>query len=213
MRLGGGLRSVKRLRARGLGARKGLQEDPRVRVLRIVDHARQRPSSASRPAYIRRDMVGRLRDHAEVVGDEDDGGAVLGLELAARSRICAWTVTSSASRRLVGGQDLGAEDECHGDHHALAHPARELIGIAREPVHGVRDPRPLGAPRVHGRAPLLRRARAPGPPRRSAGRLVERWSDESGTWKSSRRACRARGEAGRTASREGRRRRAAPRRR
>ena len=41
-------------------------------------------------------IVGHLRDHAQVVRDEDDRGVVLLLQLAEQCRICACVVTSIA---------------------------------------------------------------------------------------------------------------------
>ena len=55
-------------------------------------------------------------------------GPVSARSLASSSRICAWMVTSSA---VVGSSAISrpAASERHGDHHALAHAAGELVGI------------------------------------------------------------------------------------
>ena len=42
-------------------------------------------------------------------------------------------------RRLVGDHQLRLERERHGDHHALAHAARELVREVVEPRLGLRD--------------------------------------------------------------------------
>jgi hypothetical protein len=60
--------------------------------------------------------------------------------------------------RLVGDQHLsGRAGERHGDHHALAHAARQLVGVFVEPLTCVRDAHPDERfERLHPRA-----ARAP----------------------------------------------------
>ncbi len=45
------------------------------------------------------------------------------------SRICACTVTSSAVVGLVGDEQIGTAGCRHRDHHALAHPAGELMRV------------------------------------------------------------------------------------
>ena len=60
-------------------------------------------------------------------------------QLADSSRICAWTVTSSA---VVGSSAIssdGIAGERHGDHRALAHAARELVRIVVDAPARVRD--------------------------------------------------------------------------
>ena len=42
-------------------------------------------------------------------------------------------------RRLVGDQQVGVQHERHGDHHALAHPARQMMRILRHAPFGVGD--------------------------------------------------------------------------
>ncbi len=46
-------------------------------------------------------------------------------------------------RRLVGDEEIGTIGERHGDHHALALAARELMRIGAEPVRRICDARPL----------------------------------------------------------------------
>ena len=59
---------------------------------------------------------------------------------SARSfRICACTVTSSAVVGSSAMKQVGLVGERHGDHHALALPARELVRIGVEPALGVAD--------------------------------------------------------------------------
>ena len=55
------------------------------------------------------------------------------------SRICAWMVTSRAVVGSSARMSLGSQAERDGDHHALAHAARELEGVVVEAVLGARD--------------------------------------------------------------------------
>ena len=55
------------------------------------------------------------------------------------SRICAWIVTSRAVVGSSAMSSFGSQRERHGDHHALAHAARELVRVALEPVLGLGD--------------------------------------------------------------------------
>src|ERR1700677_5384182 len=59
-----------------------------------------------------------------------------------RSRICACTVTSSA---VVGSSAIStlAARQGHGDHHPLAHAARELVRIAPDLPKRLRDLHPF----------------------------------------------------------------------
>ena len=115
-----------------------------------LEDARQRPELGDPAGVHDGDLVGRLRDDAEVVRDEDDGGAVLALELADQVEDLRLDGDVERRRRLVGDQDLGLEDERHRDHHALAHPAGELVRVARRAARRRSGSRPPRAPRARG---------------------------------------------------------------
>ncbi len=55
------------------------------------------------------------------------------------SRICAWTVTSSAVVGSVGDQQFGPIGERHGDHHTLTLAAREFMRIGFQPFFRLAD--------------------------------------------------------------------------
>ena len=60
-----------------------------------------------------------------------------------RSRICAWTVTSSA---VVGSSAISSSrvvDQRHRDHRALPHAAGELVRVVVDPLAGLRDADPV----------------------------------------------------------------------
>jgi hypothetical protein len=79
------------------------------------------------------DLVRGLGHHAEVVGDEDDGRPVLGLELADEPEDLRLGRHVERCRRLVRDQERGVVDQGHRDHHALAHATRELVRVVVDP--------------------------------------------------------------------------------
>ncbi len=85
------------------------------------------------------DAVAHLRDHRQVVADEQDRGLEpltkrrhqvehLGLDGGVKGR-----------RRLVEYEQSGLRSERHGDHDPLQHPARELMGIGVQHPSRIRD--------------------------------------------------------------------------
>ena len=73
------------------------------------------------------DAIGHFGDHAHVVGDEDDAGAMLALQVAQQLQHLALHGDVECRRRLVGDQHVGLERQCHGDHHPLAHATGEFV--------------------------------------------------------------------------------------
>jgi len=79
------------------------------------------------------------------------------LSSARSARICAWIVTSSAGRRLIGDDERRIAGKCGRDHDPLAHAARQLVRVL-----AVRDARARAAALarvfpVRARAPRARR--------------------------------------------------------
>ena len=75
---------------------------------------------------------GEARDDAEVVRDQHDGHLPLlgeAVEQVDHARLGGHV---ESGRRLVGDQQLRIRRERHRDHHALAHPARELVRVLLE---------------------------------------------------------------------------------
>ena len=70
------------------------------------------------------DLVGDVGDDAQVVGDDDDRGVELGLELPDEVEDLRLDGHVERGGRLVGDQQRGAVDQGHRDHDALAHAAR-----------------------------------------------------------------------------------------
>ena len=101
-----------------------------------------------------------------------------------RSRICAWTVTSSA---VVGSSAMSSSrlaGERHGDHHPLAHATRQLVGVALATSRPDRADPPreqLVHPSARGRRDRPSGSEAPPRPARRRGRAGS--SAVSGSWK------------------------------
>ena len=71
-----------------------------------------------------------LGDHADVVGDHDEGEAETLGELGEQVADLRLHDDVERGRGLVGEQHLGLAGERHGDHGALAHAAGELVRVA-----------------------------------------------------------------------------------
>ena len=108
---------------------------PGVGMLRAVEHARA-PAALDDAAGVHHEHpVGQLGDDAEVVGDQHDRRCRA--RAAARcssSRIWAWMVTSRAVVGSSAISSFGVAGQRHGDHHALAHAAGELVRVVVEPL-------------------------------------------------------------------------------
>ena len=84
-----------------------------------------------------RDAIARLGDDGEVVGDEQNRGVLLPrLHLQHQIQNLRLDRDVERRRRLVGDEERGVQHERHGDHHALAHAARELMRILRSSARG-----------------------------------------------------------------------------
>ena len=86
-----------------------------------------------------RDAIGHARDHAEVVRDQHDGGAVRLAHPPDQAQDLRLDRDVERGRRLVGDQHRGLAGERHRDHHALAHAAGELVRIVVRAALGLGD--------------------------------------------------------------------------
>ena len=139
------------------------QQPPRVGVLRVVEDLVERPLLDDPARVHHRDPVGDVGHHAEVVGHEDHRGARLLAQLADALEDLGLDRHVERRGGLVGDQHRRVAGEREGDHHALAHAARELERIVVHPLARARDP-DLLQQLDRALAGLLRRAapRAPG---------------------------------------------------
>ena len=98
-------------------------------------------------------VVGDLGDEAEIVRDQDDRGAELGLQAPHQVDDLRLHGDVERRRRLVRDQQLRIQRQRHRDHRPLPHAARELVRVVVDAALGPRDPdepeqldRPLCAP-------------------------------------------------------------------
>jgi hypothetical protein len=89
------------------------------------------------------DALAKFGDHAEVVGDHDDGRAEVAVQPNHQVQDLGLDRDVERGRRLVRDQQPWSAGQGNRDHHALAHPAGELVGIGVHPVFGGRDADPL----------------------------------------------------------------------
>ena len=80
------------------------------------------------------------RHDAEIVGDDHDGDAEPPRQILHQLQDLRLDGHVERGRRLVGDQQLGIAGKADGDHHALAHAARELMRILLEAAFRIGDP-------------------------------------------------------------------------
>ena len=81
-----------------------------------------------------RDLVGDLEQHRQIVGDEDDGEALLAAQLRYLLDDLALHDDVERRGRFVHDDELRFEGQRHRDHHALAHAAGQLERARRQTV-------------------------------------------------------------------------------
>ena len=99
-------------------------------MTRILEHRLDGPLFDEPPGVEHADAVAHLRDHAEVVADEEHGGVQLRLEVRDEVEHLGLDGRVEAGRRLVEDQQRRVLRERHRDHDALLHAARELVRVA-----------------------------------------------------------------------------------
>ena len=115
------------------------EEARRVGVGRAGEHLGRRPGIDDLALEHHGDTVGHLADDAEVMGDEEHGHAEPALQLLEEREDLRLDGDVESGGRLVGDEEVGLVGEGHGDHDALALPARELVRIGAEPLLGLAD--------------------------------------------------------------------------
>ncbi len=130
------------------------QQAQRVGVCRPVEKVRHLPFLDDAAGIHHRHLVRHFRDDAEIVGDQQHGCAELALELLHQGQDLRLDGDIERGGGLVGDQQLGPATERHGDHHALAHAAGQLMRIGAQPARGIGDAHAV----QHVARPLARRA-------------------------------------------------------
>ncbi len=75
------------------------------------------------------DAVGNTGNEADIVGDEDHRHAGVGAQFGEQRHDLGLHCHIERGRRLVGYEEARAAGESHGNHHPLAHAARQLVRI------------------------------------------------------------------------------------
>ena len=109
--------------------RHGREKLARIRVLGTFQHLLQWTGLDDPPLAHDRYPVRNLRDHPEVVGDEEEAHSTPALELLHQSQDLGLHRHVQGGGRLVGDQQLGPAGDRHRDHHPLALAAGEPMGI------------------------------------------------------------------------------------
>ena len=85
------------------------------------------------------DLIGHIGDNTQVMGNHDDGVAVLLLHLLHELDNLSLDGNVQGSRGLVGNQNIGIAGKGHGNHDSLTHTARELVRILIDALLGLGD--------------------------------------------------------------------------
>src|SRR6266849_5304556 len=121
-----------------LDARHGAEQSPRVGMLGLVEDGVHGPLLDDPPQIHDGDLVAHLRDHAQVVRDEDDGHALALLERPEEIQDLGLGGDVEGRGGLIGDQDARVAGQGEGDHGALAQTARQLEGILIHALLGAR---------------------------------------------------------------------------
>ncbi len=105
-------------------ARRGGEKPRRIGMTRLGEERLRRCLLDDAAGIHHDDLLAHFRDHAEIVGDQQDRDIEVALQLFQSSRICAWIVTSSAVVGSSAIRSFGRHIKRHGDHHTLAQAAR-----------------------------------------------------------------------------------------
>ena len=123
--------------ALGLQRGDGVLQGAIVRVLRVVKDFLGRAGLDDLAAVHDVDAVAETGDDAQVVSDEDHRRAEFLLFLLDQLQNLRLHGDVERRGRLVSNQDIRLGDQRHGDHHALAHAAGELVRIASDAAGGI----------------------------------------------------------------------------
>ena len=115
------------------------KEPDRVRVPRILQHLLDGSFLHQSARIEHADAIAHLRDHAEVVADEEHCGVELGLQLCDEVENLCLDGRIEPGRGLVEDQECGVFRQCHRDHDALLHAARQLVWVSAQNAFRIGD--------------------------------------------------------------------------
>src|SRR5881275_3043952 len=115
------------------------EQPPRVRVLRVVEDLLLVPLLDDPAGVHDEDPVGDVGDDAEVVRDQDDRRAEVALQVLDQLQDLSLDRHVEGRGRLVCDQQVRVAGQRQRDHHALPHPARELMRVVVDPLFRPRD--------------------------------------------------------------------------
>src|SRR6185437_59535 len=128
----------------------------RIGVARPLDDVAQRADFGDAPGIHDRHAVGSLGDDADVVGDQHDSRAMVAAELLDEGDDLRLDRHVERRGRLVGDDELRIAAQRQRDDDALAHAAREVVGVVVEALGRGRDA-DFGEQLDRARAGLARR--------------------------------------------------------
>ena len=144
----------------GVALRLGGEQRLGVGMLRRGEDSRDRAGLDDAAVLHHGDVVGDLAHDAEIVGDEQHRHAVAACRIFEQIEDLRLHGDVERRRRLVGDEQVGPVGERHGDHHALALAAGELVRIGAEPLARDRGCRPPSSSSIDARADAVGAARA-----------------------------------------------------
>ena len=119
------------------------EQPPRVGHLRVGQDLGGLAVLHGPAAVHHQGVVGHLGHHAQVVGDDDDRGVELLLEVLEQVEDLRLDGHVQRRGRLVGDQHGRVVDQPHRDHRALPHAAGELVRVVVDPAVRLRDADPV----------------------------------------------------------------------
>ncbi len=116
------------------------EQPARIVLARRLEHLAHGAALDDAAAMHDRDPIGDVGDHAEIVRDQQQAHAGLGLELLQQLEDLRLHGDVEGGRGLVGDQDVRAQRERHRDHDPLPLAARELMGVVVDAPRRVGNP-------------------------------------------------------------------------
>jgi len=123
-----------------LRVRDSREQEPRVRVLRILQHRVRRALLDDAPLVHHEHLVGDVARARDVMGDVEEGDPGLALESQDQVEDADADRHVEHRDRLVAEDHAGLDGERPGDRDPLALSARELVGVLRSHLLGREQP-------------------------------------------------------------------------